>query len=461
MDMVAQGRAILSATRSFLGGAGPASGNAELVRGFMPDAIELENMPLPIWARSTLYALLGFLGIALIWAALAHMEIVVTGRGKVITTVAPVLIQPFEKLTIKSVNVTPGQLVRKGDVLVTLDPTFSDSDVQDQSAQLSSLDAELARLDSELSGTWLPASNDNPNMALQRQFEEQRRLEYATKLDSMDRAVSRAEAALATNRQAQAGLKDQVKVAGEIEDMRAELLAHDVGSKLNLLTARNERILAINQLTARQSEERELLQQIAGLKSDRENYAAEWLSKTRETYIDTKRKRDQVKEALVKAERRENLVTLTAPSDSIVLDVVRRGAGGVASEGDALMSLVPLDSPIEIEAEIDSRDIGNIRTGDPVRLKFEAFPFQKYGTLDGTVRTISQDTLQAPDRQEKVQIYKARIALTTTRLHNVPDDFHLLPGMIATAEIKVGRRRVISYLLYPVVRALDEGMREP
>jgi HlyD family secretion protein len=250
-------------------------------------------------------------------------------------------------------------------------------------------------------------------------------------------------------------------VAGEIEDMRAELLAHDVGSKLNLLTARNERILAINQLTARQSEERELLQQIAGLKSDRENYAAEWLSKTRETYIDTKRKRDQVKEALVKAERRENLVTLTAPSDSIVLDVVRRGAGGVASEGDALMSLVPLDSPIEIEAEIDSRDIGNIRTGDPVRLKFEAFPFQKYGTLDGTVRTISQDTLQAPDRQEKVQIYKARIALTTTRLHNVPDDFHLLPGMIATAEIKVGRRRVISYLLYPVVRALDEGMREP
>jgi len=458
MDLAAQARTILSATRSWFAGPTP---NNVLMRGFLPDALELENMPLPVWARSTLYMLLGFFTIALLWASLAHMEIVVTAKGKVITTVAPLVIQPFEKLTIKTVDVTPGQLVHKGDVLATMDPTFSGSDVQDQSTQLASLDAELARLDSELSGTWVKATSTDPNMVLQRQFQEQRRLEYDTKLESLDRAVSKAEASLYTNRQAQAGLKDQVKVSGEIEDMRADLLAHDVGSKLNLLTARNERILAVNQLTARQSEEHELVEQIAGLKSDRENYVAEWQSKTREAYIDAKRKRDQVKEALVKAERRDTLVTLTAPSDAIVLDVVRRGAGGVASEGEALMSLVPLDSPIEIEAEVDSRDIGNIRTGDPVRLKFEAFPFQKYGTLDGTVRTISQDTLQAPDRQEKVQIYKARIALITTQLRNVPPDFHLLPGMVASAEIKVGRRRVISYLLYPVVRALDEGMREP
>jgi hemolysin D len=437
------------------------SPKGELIRRFSADAIELETRPLPTWARTSLYPILTFIALAVLWSSLARMDMVVTGRGKIITTSPPLIVQPFEKLAIRSIDVAPGQVVHEGDVLATLDATFAASDSEDLRHQILSLEAELARTQSEIDGADLRIEATNPNYPLQQSLKQERRAEYESKVESLDRGISRAEAALETNRQAQAGLRESLKIGSEVEDMRADLLAKNVGSKLNLLIAQHDKVQTKMQLDERQHEEQELRQQIAGLKSDRANYIAEWQRKTRDSYVEVQRKLDSLREQLIKAERRSKLVTLTAPRDAVVLDIERRGVGGVAAEGEALMSLVPLDTPLEVEAELDGRDIGNVRVGDPVRLKIEAFPFQRHGTLNGTVHTISEDTVPPPDKTEKQQIYKARITLDTTQLENVPKDFRLLPGMNASAEIKVGRRRVISYLLYPVIRALDEGMREP
>lgn len=437
------------------------SAKGEFARRFTADAFELETRPLPGWARSSLYPILLFIALAVVWASFSRMDVVVTGRGKVITTSPPLLIQPFEKLAIRSIDVMPGQVVHAGDVLATLDSTFAASDAEDLRHQIASQEAELARLQSEMGNGDLKIDAANPNAGLQQSLKEQRKVEYDTKLDSLDRGIARGEATLETNRQSQAGLRESLRIGTEVEDMRADLVAKNVGSKLNLLIAQHDKVQTKTQLEEKQHEELEVRQQIAGLKSDRANFIAEWQRKTSDSYVEVQRKLDTLREQLVKAERRSRLVTLTAPRDAVVLDVERRGVGGVASEGEALMSLIPLDTPLEIEAELDGRDIGNVRVGDPVRLKLEAFPFQRHGTLNGTVHTISEDTLPPPDKNERQQIYKARIALDTTKLDNVPADFRLLPGMTASAEIKVGRRRVISYLLYPVIRALDEGMREP
>jgi HlyD family secretion protein len=154
---------------------------------------------------------------------------------------------------------------------------------------------------------------------------------------------------------------------------------------------------------------------------------------------------------------------LEAPADAIVLDVAQRSVGSVMKEAEPLYTLVPLNSPLEAEVLVEGRDIGQVKTASLTRVKLEAWPFQKHGTLEGQVRTLSEDVF-SPDPKKEGEArphYKARIKLTSAELRNVPDHFRLIPGMAVTAEIKIGDRSVISYFLYPLLRGLDESIREP
>jgi HlyD family secretion protein len=146
--------------------------------------------------------------------------------------------------------------------------------------------------------------------------------------------------------------------------------------------------------------------------------------------------------------------------------------GSIVQPAEPFIILVPYNSTIEAEVDILAKDIGRIRVGDSVRVKLDAFPFQRHDTLPGTVKIVSEDSFQRSNQPAKNSppqteeeggdgLYRARINLLSTQLRNVPEGFRLMPGMKVRAEIKVGHRSVISYFLYPVIRALDEGLREP
>jgi hemolysin D len=180
---------------------------------------------------------------------------------------------------------------------------------------------------------------------------------------------------------------------------------------------------------------------------------------------------EKVLEEFNKAKRMHELVVLRSPQKGIVLKVAERSVGSIIQPAEPFVTLVPIDSDIEVEADVPAKDIGRIRVDDPVRVKLDAFPFQRHDTLPGKVRVISEDAFshanqeikkkQAPEQEPADAIYRTRISLLSTTLRDVPDGFRLMPGMKARAEIKVGRRTVISYFLYPVIRALDESLREP
>ena len=154
---------------------------------------------------------------------------------------------------------------------------------------------------------------------------------------------------------------------------------------------------------------------------------------------------------------------MRAPAPAMVKEIAGRSAGSVVRVAETLFTLVPLDVPLEAEVRITPRDIGFVRGGDAARIKLDAFSFQKHGTLDGKVRSISEDVHQVRSGggSEPEVYYLARLELTKTQLKVVPDDFRLIPGMTLSAEIPVGKRSVISYFIYPIVRALDESIREP
>jgi len=190
-----------------------------------------------------------------------------------------------------------------------------------------------------------------------------------------------------------------------------------------------------------------------------------------EQEVQLRNEREKILEELHKATRMHELVSLRAPEKGIVLKMAERSVGSIIQQAEPFITLVPQSSTLEVEVNVESQDIGRIRTGDIARVKLDAFPFQRHDTLPGKVRVISEDAFQrnnpealldpAPDKEPMAAFYRTRIALVSSKLRNVPAGFRLMPGMKVRAEIKVGQRSVISYFLYPVIRALDESLREP
>jgi HlyD family secretion protein len=166
---------------------------------------------------------------------------------------------------------------------------------------------------------------------------------------------------------------------------------------------------------------------------------------------------------LQKADKRSKLVSLYAPQDAVVLEIAKLSPGSVVQGAETFFTLVPLNTKLEVEVQINSMDVGYIKIGDAVRLKLDAYPFQRHGTLDGLVRSISQDAFKR-DMSAKGGLdayYLARVSFEDGRLRNMVESSQLMPGMTLTAEIVVGKRTIMSYIAWPITKGLEEAAREP
>jgi len=158
------------------------------------------------------------------------------------------------------------------------------------------------------------------------------------------------------------------------------------------------------------------------------------------------------------------MVSLVSPVDAVVLDMAKLSEGSVVQGAEQMFTLVPLGTELEAEVRIDSLDIGYIKTGDQAHLKLDAFPFQKHGALEAHIRTISEDAFRRDAAGASGGLdayYLSRISFTGSTLRNMHEKIKLLPGMTLSAEIVVGKRTVMSYLLWPLTKAMKESIREP
>jgi HlyD family secretion protein len=279
----------------------------------------------------------------------------------------------------------------------------------------------------------------------------------------MDEDIARLQATLSTNRHDQQMLAEHVKPLREIERMQETLVARNFGARVRLLEAQEKRQDVERNMQLAKNREQEIKRELAGMEAEKIAFKKGWRQKMMEEMLSTSRDRNSVNEQLQKADKRRKLVTLTSPSDAVVLDIAKVSLGSVVQGGGAFFTLVPLDTELEAEVQIDSLDVGYVKAGDAARLKLDAYPFQRHGLLDGEVRTISEDAFrrEADPGQNMDAYYKGRISLGHTQLKRMPERARLLPGMTLTAEIVVGERSVISYLLWPLTKALDESMQEP
>ena len=434
---------------------------------FQADAVEVEEKVPPRLARTTLYLIALLLASATVWACLTEIDEVAVAKGKLITTEPNIIIQPLENSVLRSVKVKVGDRVKAGEVLAVFDPTFTEADVQQLQARFNASDAMVSRLEAELGNRiYQPADPASPEQMVEAHLAAQRKAFRESRLRNLEEEIGRAQASLVKSKKEEEILLERLKGIQDIEAMRAVLLEHQTGSKLNLLQARDMRLDIEATLTRLQGAQVESGHELEKARFQRQEFIEDFTRATLESLVEARGKRDAAAEELKKAELRRRLVSLTAPSDAIVLEVAQRSAGSVMRQAEPLIILVPANVALEAEVSVSPRDIGHISQGQSAKIKFDAFPFQKHGTATGTVRTISHDAFPADSKNsetvgEGALFYKARLSLDDTNLRSVPGDFRLLPGLSLQAEIQVGRRSVISYFLYPLLRGLDESIREP
>jgi HlyD family secretion protein len=426
---------------------------------FQTEARQIDEQRPPWILGATLYTLLAVILSAIAWAAFARVDRIVVAPGKLVTTANTIVLQPLETSVVRSLKAVIGDIVRKGEPLASLDPTFTEADSAQLSQKIASLTAEIERLEAML--------DDRPYAS--RVLDEEGRLQtviwkrsieqHRAKLASFDQQIRHTQAQITTKDVDHAALALRLSIARELEGMRAQLFEREAGSKINYLDAKAQRLQVERDVQLDAGTRAELEQEAIRFRADMEAYIAGYRQKLGEELVEARRERDGAEKQLEKAARRNAITVLTAPADAIVLDVAQRSVGSVLKEAEPLYTLVPLDSPLEAEVMVEDRDVGHVATGALSRLKLDAWPFQKHGTVAGEVRTISADSF-SPDGKREAQehpYYRVRVQVTSAELRDVPSNFRLIPGMAVTAEIKAGERTI----LYPLLRGFDEGIREP
>jgi len=430
---------------------------------YQPDAMEIAMRPLPLPARLGVTLGLVFFLSALIASYFCKVDVIVECPGKLVSVEPNIVMKPLDRTVVKSINVKVGELVKKDQVLFTFDPAINMAEEARLRSELSSYKAQYDRWNLEFHGKrYVPDDPSNEDQVWQADISKKRFNYYEKKIRYFDEAEKRITASIHTTRENIRQQQMRLTSLKEISKMYKELHQQRAVSKKNVLEMQMEELQLEAEITKLTNSILEEQHELESSKASKETFMIEWTKDIAEAMVQAQRNVVTTEKSLEKVLKLSAYVILRSPCDAIVHEVASFPVGSAVREAEALITLVPIHCPIELEAEIPTKDIGKVKVGDQVRVKLNAFPFQKHGTLNGVVRNISEDTFQreAHSELDNSTYYRGRIVLSG-KLRNIHKNFRLIPGMEVQAEIKVGTRSVLEYVIYPLIKSLDEAIREP
>jgi hemolysin D len=384
-----------------------------------------------------------------------------------------------EVLSDVSFEVSPGQVVG------IVGSSGTDAERDHLKSDLVAAELEVARLRAALGGRTDPLEDFRPPegaspslIEMNRQFLISQTTEHQAKIAALDRQIAQKEAERDTIAVAIGKLEATIPILAERVEVRKLLYDKALGSKLTYLTEYQDLVGQRQDLLLQKSKVHEADAAIAALVQTRAQTAAEYRRTRFEELTKAEQKAAGVAQDVIKAEQRTKLQALAAPVDGVVQQLAVHTVGGVVTPAQALLVVVPLDTHLEIEAMVSNRDIGFVHADQEAEIKVDTFSFTRYGLLHGQVLSVSQDAIARDKPQDNSNgkspgaesstsepkgqqlNYTARVSLDRTQMQ-VEDKFvNLSPGMAVTVEIKTGSRRIISYLLSPLLRYKQEVLRE-
>jgi hemolysin D len=434
---------------------------------FLPAALEVRETPPSPVGRAITWSIVILFTIAILWACIGHVDIVAVAQGKIIPSDRTKLIQPLEIGTISAIHVQDGQQVHEGDVLIELDTTSSEADERHIEQEYASAQADQARTgalvaamqarDAAIPKARWPKAINTDILEPQKELLRSQWAEYRARIAALDNDHIRRQAELAGTDEVIKKLEGTLPLITERAEALKKMADRRLAPRKDYLEIEQQRIEQTQDLAAQRQHRNELLAALAQNQEEQRSYAAEALNKTLGDLAEAKRRGQGLEQENIKANQRTHLQRLTAPVDGVVEQLAVHTIGGVVTPAQQLMVIVPGEDKVEIEAVIENRDIGFVHEGQPAEVKVDAFPFTKYGTLDAELIDVSDDAIQD---EKRGLIFMSRVRLKQTVIHVENKLINLSPGMAVIVEVKTGQRRLIEYILSPLMQYADESIRE-
>ncbi|RCS21577.1 HlyD family type I secretion periplasmic adaptor subunit [Phyllobacterium salinisoli] len=468
---------------------------------FLPAVLEILETP----ASPIRIAVLWFICLlatgTLLWTWLGTFDIVATAQGKVQPAGRVKVVQSLEVGKTKSIPVSNGMSVKAGDILVEIDDTEIGAEEHAARSSLQAFRAEVARRDTALAtivawqsqGLWatdhrsadrpLVFPGDIPEAIRHREktILQADLAQLASSLNNLDAQRRQRQAEIDSLTQAIAAQASLVETLGERVSMRSALVKASAGSRAHVIDALQEQQEASAALATQMGQRDAARAALEVATSEGAKLVDGVVADNATKLSEAGRRVDELEQQLIKAEKRRKLMTIKSPIDGTVQLSAITTVGQVITAGAELMRIVPKNMPLEIEAYLPNRDIGFVAAGQPAVIKVEAYPFTRFGIIDGKVERVATDAIPEPDAQQLESTVAKELQSTVPtgnvqRMQNLvfpinvtPDKstievngrlMPLTPGMAVTVEVKTGKRRILEYLFSPLVEITSQAMRE-
>ncbi len=465
-----------------------------LARGdyeFLPAALEiLETPPSPVRA-ALLLTVCAFATAALVWSWVGHVDVIATAPGKIQPVGRTKTVQPLETGKVARVAAGNGQAVREGDVLIVLDGAEARADEAAVEADLEAGRAEIVRRNAALRMAAGHASGPPPTLSFAPgtapsvAAREQRVLEgdaaqLAGTLGSLDGQRREKEAERARLAATIAAQEVLVTTLQERVTMRSDLMAMAAESRAKVIDALELMQTQAATLAAEKGQLGEAEASLARIGRDTDKAVAAFAAENAQKLADAEHLVDDNEAKLAKAQAKIAHLTLESPIDGVVQGSVVTAPGQVLTAGEQVMEVVPTGAALEIEGYLPNADAGFVHQGQTAVVKVEAFPFTDYGTVDATVTAVARDAIPEPEAETReanpaggprptgfgaaqhVQnlVYPVTLTLARSAVKAGDATVPLGPGMAVTVEIKTASRRIIDFLVSPILKTTQTAFHE-
>ena len=426
--------------------------------------------PLP---RTVLYIALALFAVMLAWACFGRLDIIAVAQGKLIPSSYVKILQPAESGVLREILVGDGQEVKAGQVLLRMDTEVSDADQATVETDLMLRRLQLRRIESELAGVSFTAHPGDRADLIQQVTAQTlaNRRAYESQLESEQATLAKAGQDLNVALEMESRLKQTVPIYIETEAAHQNLAKDGFISRIALLEKTRERIEKEQELKAQSHQVASLRASIEQSRKRIAQITSSYRQQLQNERSDANAQRLKLEQESGKQAYRHSLLELKAPQDGVVKDLATHTPGTVVSPGTILLTLVPRDDPVKAEVWVTNEDAGWVEVNQAVKIKLAAFPFNKYGMVNGHVEYVSPDAAELPDSRERDRKdtrehvmppsgFRTLVVLDSPYLERDGKRYRVSAGMVVSAEVNLGSRTVMEYLLSPVQKATHEAGRE-
>ena len=441
---------------------------------FAPGIVRVQEAPPHPLPRRVLQIMLALAAAALAWAWVGKLDVIAVAQGRIVPQSYLQIVQPADSGILRELLVDDGDEVAAGQVLARFDTRIAEADIRQLRNEILLRELQLRRIDAEFTAAPMQRrAGEAPELFAR--VEAQHRARRQAHLDSIEseRAiVAKAEQDLRSAHEVEAKLRKTLPIFEQQEQAFDKLAKDGFAGKLMFLDKQRDRIEREQDLAAQRFNIASLRATMAQGQKRIAQLQSGYRQGLQNERIEAEAGLHRLRQDWDKQSHRRALLELRAPHEGTVKDLATRTLGSVVAAGTVLMTVVPASERLQAEVWVANQDIGFVEAGQPAKLKLAAFPFQKYGLVAGVVKSVSPDASdlpQAPNLEKRrgelehvlpATGYRTLVALASPQVEENGRFHRLAPGMQVTAEIHLGTRTVVDYLLSPIRKAIHEAARE-